>query len=156
MAPSSGSFSCLFHHYHAGVYESFDNISTYLECDPCAVSDPDKNFWVSYRMGVMNQKDSTKSLWKESSLCTKNWSSSILQFMKMEDFLEPGAGYLVRETVTFVCEILDYCPWFEFSDLEVCMLCIYCAYGKVSFYFFLVVQNLEVVGFLSVEFFVHL
>ena len=97
----------------------------FLECDPSAVSDPDKNFWISYRIGIMNQKDHNRSLWKESSLCTKTWSSSILQFMKLADLLEAGAGYLVHETVIFVCEILDYCPWFEFSDLEVCILYIY-------------------------------
>ena len=33
--------------------------------------------------------------------------------------LEADAGFLVRETVVFVCENLDCCPWFEFSDLEV-------------------------------------
>lgn len=33
--------------------------------------------------------------------------------------LEADAGFLVRDTVVFVCEILDCCPWFEFSDLEV-------------------------------------
>ena len=32
---------------------------------------------------------------------------------------ETDAGFLVRDTVVFVCEILDCCPWFEFSDLEV-------------------------------------
>lgn len=39
--------------------------------------------------------------------------------MKVSDMLEPDAGFLVRDTVIFVCEILDCCPWFEFSDLEV-------------------------------------
>lgn len=33
--------------------------------------------------------------------------------------LEPDAGFLMRDSVVFVCEILDCCPWFEFSDLEV-------------------------------------
>ena len=87
-------------------------------------------------MGVVNQKDHNKSLWKESSLCTKTWSSSTLQFMKVADLLEVGAGYLVREMVIFVCEILDYCPWFEFSDLEVCMHRIHFAYSKISFHYF--------------------
>jgi hypothetical protein len=39
--------------------------------------------------------------------------------MKVSDMVEPDAGFLVRDTVVFVCEILDCCPWFEFSDLEV-------------------------------------
>jgi hypothetical protein len=58
-------------------------------------------------------------VWKESSICTKTWNNSVLQFMKVSDMLETDAGFLVRDTVVFVCEILDCCPWFEFSDLEV-------------------------------------
>ena len=33
--------------------------------------------------------------------------------------LESDAGFLVRDTVVFTCEIIDCYPWFEFSDLEV-------------------------------------
>lgn len=102
-----------------GVYESFDTICIYLESDQSAGSDPDKNFWVQYRMAVLNQKHPSKTVWKESSICTKTWNNSVLQFMKVSDMLEPEAGFLVRDTVVFVCEILDCCPWFEFSDLEV-------------------------------------
>ncbi|KAL2936183.1 hypothetical protein RDABS01_033930 [Bienertia sinuspersici] len=102
-----------------GVYESFDTICIYLESDQSAGSDPDKNFWVRYRMAVVNQKNPAKTVWKESSICTKTWNNSVLQFMKVSDMLEPDAGFLSRDTVVFVCEILDCCPWFEFSDLEV-------------------------------------
>ncbi|KAF5748167.1 hypothetical protein HS088_TW04G00117 [Tripterygium wilfordii] len=102
-----------------GVYESFDTICIYLESDQSVGSDPDKNFWVRYRMAVMNQKDQAKTAWKESSICTKTWNNSVLQFMKVSDMLEADAGFVVRDTVVFVCEILDCCPWFEFSDLEV-------------------------------------
>lgn len=102
-----------------GVYESFDTICIYLESDQSVGSDPDKNFWVRYRMAVINQKNPAKTVWKESSICTKTWNNSVLQFMKVSDMLEPDAGFLVRDTVVFVCEILDCCPWFEFSDLEV-------------------------------------
>ncbi|KAF5726253.1 hypothetical protein HS088_TW23G00995 [Tripterygium wilfordii] len=102
-----------------GVYESFDTICIYLESDQSVGSDPDKNFWVKYRMAVMNQKNQAKTAWKESSICTKTWNNSVLQFMKVSDMLEADAGFLVRDTVVFVCEILDCCPWFEFSDLEV-------------------------------------
>ncbi|KAM7256152.1 hypothetical protein ACFE04_011893 [Oxalis oulophora] len=102
-----------------GVYESFDTICIYLESDQSVGSDPDKNFWVRYRMAVVNQKNPGKTVWKESSICTKTWNNSVLQFMKVSDMLESDAGFLVRDTVVFVCEILDCCPWFEFSDLEV-------------------------------------
>lgn len=102
-----------------GVYESFDTICIYLESDQSVGTDPDKNFWVRYRMAVVNQKNPAKTVWKESSICTKTWNNSVLQFMKVSDMLEVDAGFLVRDTVVFVCEILDCCPWFEFSDLEV-------------------------------------
>ncbi|CAK9154119.1 unnamed protein product [Ilex paraguariensis] len=102
-----------------GVYESFDTICIYLESDQSVGSDPDKNFWVRYRMAVVNQKNPAKTVWKESSICTKTWNNSVLQFMKVSDMLEADAGFLLRDTVVFVCEILDCCPWFEFSDLEV-------------------------------------
>ncbi|KAL8130006.1 hypothetical protein V2J09_019161 [Rumex salicifolius] len=102
-----------------GVYESFETICIYLESDQAAGSDPDKNFWVRYRMAVMNQKNPAKTVWKESSICTKTWNNSVLQFMKVSDMLEPDGGFLVKDTVVFACEILDCCPWFEFSDLEV-------------------------------------
>ncbi|XP_010474458.1 PREDICTED: uncharacterized protein LOC104753989 [Camelina sativa] len=102
-----------------GVYESFDTICIYLESDQSAGTDVDNNFWVKYKMGILNQKNPTKSVWKESSICTKTWNNSVLQFMKVSDMLEADAGFLLRDTVVFVCEILDCCPWFEFSDLEV-------------------------------------
>ncbi|KAI3506122.1 hypothetical protein L1887_28478 [Cichorium endivia] len=102
-----------------GVYESFDTICIYLESDQSVGTDPDKNFWVKYRMAVLNQKNPSKTVWKESSICTKTWNNSVLQFMKVSDMLEADAGFLVRDTVVFVCEILDCCPWFEFADLEV-------------------------------------
>ncbi|PKA57938.1 Ubiquitin carboxyl-terminal hydrolase 13 [Apostasia shenzhenica] len=102
-----------------GVYESFDTICIYLESEQSAGNDPDKNYWVRYRMAVVNQKNHAKTVWKESSICTKTWNNSVLQFMKVSDMLESDAGFLVRDTVIFVCEIIDFCPWFEFSDLEV-------------------------------------
>ncbi|KAL2247269.1 UNVERIFIED_CONTAM: hypothetical protein Sindi_2579200, partial [Sesamum indicum] len=72
-----------------GVYESFDTICIYLESDQSVGSDPEKT-----------------------------WNNSVIQFMKVSDMLEADAGFLLRDTVVFVCEILDYCPWFDFSDLE--------------------------------------
>ncbi|KAK6162064.1 hypothetical protein DH2020_001905 [Rehmannia glutinosa] len=102
-----------------GVYESFDTICIYLESEQSVGSDSEKNFWVRYRMAIVNQKNPSKTVWKESSICTKTWNNSVLQFMKVSDMLEADAGFLLRDTVVFVCEILDCCPWFEFSDLEV-------------------------------------
>nr|ABG37644.1 unknown [Populus trichocarpa] len=78
-----------------GVYESFDTICIYLESDQSVGSDPDKNFWVRYRMAVVNQKNPAKTVWKESSICTKTWNNSVLQFMKVSDMLETDAGFLV-------------------------------------------------------------
>ncbi|KAG7572172.1 TRAF-like [Arabidopsis suecica] len=102
-----------------GVYEVFNTICIYLESDQSAGTDADNNFWVKYKMGILNQKNPAKSVWKESSICTKTWNNSVLQFMKVSDMLEADAGFLVRDTVVFVCEILDCCPRFEFSDLMV-------------------------------------
>ncbi|KAK3158448.1 hypothetical protein QOZ80_2AG0137330 [Eleusine coracana subsp. coracana] len=102
-----------------GVYESFDTICIYLESDQSSGSDPDKNFWVHYKMAIVNQKNPAKTVCKESSICTKTWNNSVLQFMKVSDMLDTDAGFLVRDTVVFVCEIIDCCPWFDFSDLEV-------------------------------------
>lgn len=102
-----------------GVYESFDTICIYLESDQSSGVDPDKNFWVHYKMAIVNQKNSSKTVCKESSICTKTWNNSVLQFMKVSDILDTEAGFLVRDTVVFVCEIIDCCPWFDFSDLEV-------------------------------------
>ncbi|KAL8523049.1 hypothetical protein ACS0TY_013135 [Phlomoides rotata] len=38
--------------------------------------------------------------------------------MKVFEMLEADAGFLTHNTVVFVCEILDCCPCFDFSDLE--------------------------------------
>ena len=91
-------------------------------------------------MAVVNQKNPTKTVWKESSICTKTWNNSVLQFMKVSDMLEPEAGFHLRDTVVFVCEILDCCPWFDFSDLEVSkqhhkvlLLCL-TSYGSFSMF----------------------
>ncbi|XVE98392.1 hypothetical protein REPUB_Repub03eG0102800 [Reevesia pubescens] len=102
-----------------GVDILSDTVYAYLECDSSVVNDPAKDFWVSYRMTVVNKKHPAKSFWKESSLCTKTRANCDLQFMKLSDMLKEDAGFVMGEMVTFVCEILDYCPWFDFSELEV-------------------------------------
>lgn len=84
-----------------------------------AAVDLDRNFWVRYKIGILNQRHAERSLWKEASICTRTWNNSVLQLMKVAELLDAEAGFLVRDTVVFVCEILDCCPWFEFSDLEV-------------------------------------
>lgn len=111
-----------FNFNNTGVYESFETICIYLESDQSVGSDPEKNFWVRYRLAIVNQKNPSKTEWKESSICTKTWNNSVLQFMKVSEVLESDAGLLVRDTVVFVCEILDCCPWFEFEDLEVSIM----------------------------------
>ena len=66
----------------AGVYESFDTLCIYLESDGYG-GDPDRNFWVRYRIAVENQKNHAATVWKESSICTRTWNNSVLQFMKV-------------------------------------------------------------------------
>ncbi|CAI9286696.1 unnamed protein product [Lactuca saligna] len=50
------------------------------------------------------------------------YKSGLWRFLKVFDMLEANAGFLVRATIVFICEILDCCPWFEFADLEVTCL----------------------------------
>ena len=82
----------------------------------------------------MNQKNPSKTVWKESSICTKTWNNSVLQFMKVSDMMEADAGFLLRDTVVFVCEILDCCPWFEFADLEVSKLSKILSFKKLAWF----------------------
>ncbi|XP_061964039.1 uncharacterized protein LOC133688545 isoform X2 [Populus nigra] len=96
-----------------GIYQSSANICAYLGSDPLI-----DNFWVNYRITIVNQNDPAKSLCKESSLCTKAYFNADLQLMKVSDMLDTDAGFVVHETVTLVCEILDCCPWFEFFEPE--------------------------------------
>lgn len=107
---------------YAGVFVSVDSVYVYLDCDPSRSSDPDGNFWVSFRIAIVNQKDPNKTLWKKSSLYTKTCNNYHFPMGKLSDILEPNAGYIVGGMIIFVCEILDYCPWFEFSEPEVSML----------------------------------
>ncbi len=64
-----------------GMYESFDTLCIYLESD--APAGPDHNFWVKYRIAVLNQKRPDRTVWKDSAICTKQWNNSVLQFMKV-------------------------------------------------------------------------
>ena len=84
-----------------------------------AASDVDRNFWVRYKIGIVNQRAAERSVWKEASICTRTWNNSVLQLMKVPELMDAEAGFLVRDAVIFVCDVLDCCPWFEFSDLEV-------------------------------------
>ena len=65
-----------------GVYESFDTLCIYLESDAFG-SGLERNFWVKYRIAILNQKYPDRTDWKESSICTKTWNNSVLQFMKV-------------------------------------------------------------------------
>ncbi len=91
-----------------GVYESFDTLCIYLEsADGVAAAaaannnnnnnnnnaaagggettgeGSDRNFWVKYRIAVLNQKHPESTEWKESAICTKTWNNSVLQFLKV-------------------------------------------------------------------------
>ena len=81
------SFPCRFFEAGAcelriGVYESFDTLCIYLESD--ALASPERNFWVKYRIAVVNQRHPDRTEWKDSAICTKTWNNSVLQFMKVQ------------------------------------------------------------------------
>ena len=63
------------------MYESFDTLCIYLESD--ALASPERNFWVKYRIAVVNQRHPDRTEWKDSAICTKTWNNSVLQFMKV-------------------------------------------------------------------------
>ncbi|KAF5934919.1 hypothetical protein HYC85_026048 [Camellia sinensis] len=99
-----------------GVCKSLDSICAFLECNPSVTSDSDKNFLVSYKMSLANQKNHAKSMWKETTFCTKSNNNSVIQFMKVSDMVDADAGYLAHESVAILCQILDHCPSLEFSE----------------------------------------
>lgn len=94
-----------------------------LECNPLIVSGPDKSFLVSYRIRVVNHKNPAKSLWGNSSFCTKTSNNSVIEFMSVPEMAE-SASQCGREAVIFICEILDCCPYPECTEQEVSMLAI--------------------------------
>lgn len=100
-----------------GMYDSFDMLCVYLESENSG-SDPDDSFWVRFRIAVINQKYPSLTHWKESSLCTRTWSNSVLQLLKVSQLTDPKAGYLQREGVQVACEILECSSWFEFGDSD--------------------------------------
>ncbi|KAG8060322.1 hypothetical protein GUJ93_ZPchr0002g26382 [Zizania palustris] len=70
------------------------------------------------RIGVYESFD-TICIYLESDQLSGFDPDNNFWFMKVSDLLDTDAGFLVRDTVIFVCEIIDCCPWFDFSDLEV-------------------------------------
>lgn len=71
-----------------GVYESFDTLCIYLESEAQSAGDPqDGSFWVRYRIAAVSQKKPELTEWKESSICTRAWNNSVLQFIKVPDML---------------------------------------------------------------------
>ena len=106
-----------------GVYESFDTLCIYLESEPPSASGSSalvdaRNYWVRYRIAVVHQRSPDKTTWRESSICTRTWNNSVLQFMKASEMVEPDAGLVARDTAVFACEVLECCLWFEFGDVE--------------------------------------
>lgn len=77
-----------------GVYESFDTLCIYLESD--ALASPERNFWVKYRIAVVNQRHPDRTEWKDSAICTKTWNNSVLQFMKVSAVCSETVLYEVQ------------------------------------------------------------
>jgi hypothetical protein len=71
-----------------GVYESFDTLCIYLESEAQSAGDPQEgSFWVQYRIAAVSQKRAELTEWKDSSICTRAWNNSVLQFIKVPDML---------------------------------------------------------------------
>lgn len=76
-----------------GVYESFDTLCIYLESEaPAGGGDPQAgSFWVRYRIAALSQRAPETTEWKESSICTRAWNNSVLQFIKIPEMLGRSA-----------------------------------------------------------------
>jgi hypothetical protein len=72
-----------------GVYESFDTLCIYLESESQSQGCfQDGSYWVQYRIAAISQKWPELTEWKDSSICTRAWSNSVLQFIKLPDMLD--------------------------------------------------------------------
>jgi len=92
-----------------------------LDYDPSCSEDPDGNYWVSFSIALLNEKERKKTLWKETSLFTKTCNNYYLQMIKLSDVLEQDAGYIVENMLSFAFEMHDFSPWFDFSESKVSM-----------------------------------
>ena len=85
----------------------FGVICAYLEC----VADHRKNLQVSYKLSVLNEKDSAKSLQKVSSPYTKTGQNTcsyvVPWFIKFSKIREENSGFLNDDVIIIYCEILD-------------------------------------------------
>lgn len=72
----------------------------------------------------MNHKHPAKSLWRNSSFCTKCGKKSVLEFMSLAEMTE-SISRCGREAVIFICEIIDCCPCPKCTAKEVSMLAIW-------------------------------
>lgn len=59
----------------------------------------DGNHWVRYRIGLVNQKNNSKTVWKESAVCTKTWTSQVRFFFVFFFVFEPVARLFARAIV---------------------------------------------------------
>ena len=70
-----------------------------------------KNLQVSYKLSVLNEKDSAKSLQKVSSLYTKTGQNTcsyvVSWFIKFSKIREENSGFLNDDAIFIYCEILD-------------------------------------------------
>ena len=112
-----------------GVYESWSTLCVYVEPEAIVAgaggerneddsNERSKNHWVRYRLGLVHHKDARKTVWRENSTCTRTrWTSQVSQLVKMDTLNDPANGFVVKDTVTIACEILDCCPWFDERQL---------------------------------------
>ena len=117
-----------------GVYASWETLCVYLEPDSCVTGQSSarvssrggaddaargaKNHWVRYRLGLVHQRDARKTVWKESSTCTRTRRTSpVSQLVKMHELMDPENGFVVKDTVVVACDVLDCCPWFDEREI---------------------------------------
>ncbi len=112
-----------------GVYESWSTLCVYVEPEAIVQgaggerneddsNERSKNHWVRYRLGLVHHSDARKTVWRENATCTRTrWTSAVSQLVKMDTLMDPANGFVVKDTVTIACEILDCCPWFDERQL---------------------------------------
>jgi hypothetical protein len=93
-----------------GVYESFDTLCIYLESEAQSAGDPQEgSFWVQYRIAAVSQKRAELTEWKDSSICTRAWNNSVLQFIKVPDMLN---RYMPFKPCLPQTKLIQALPWF--------------------------------------------
>lgn len=95
--PTNRYFSAEGCKLRVGTYTASNVMCIYLESDAPAGGAPpagpgacsgqggaaEKNFWVKSRVAVLNARFPERTTWKESAICTKTWSNSVLQLAQV-------------------------------------------------------------------------